>query len=229
MTHRRTKPAGAVRRYGVLVGRIRDGKESESGQGKSPHYEIWVTAGDADFRIAVNVRSVDGSDVLAFYDPAYQAPDGLDLAELAASAGYRPIATGPGGEGHGSGGLDYLRQNLFARDRMSQIPPDGAGITLSNLLDGQVERAKADQQAVVIAFGESFQDQGADQYFGFSPERGVHDIHMMQGNSGNFANDNRVYGDGALFIRFQGGETVALFTRFTVQATTTDDATGAPR
>jgi hypothetical protein len=36
-----------------------------------------------------------------------------------------------------------------------------------------------------------------DQYFGFQPERGIHDIHMMQGNSGKFASDNRVLGDGA--------------------------------
>ncbi len=64
--------------------------------------------------------------------------------------------------------------------------------------------------------------------FGFSPERGVHDIHMMQGNRGSFADDNRVNGDGALFIRYTGGETVALFSRFSVQDIPTDDATGAP-
>jgi len=77
---------------------------------------------------------------------------------------------------------------------------------------------------VVIAFGEFFQDPGRDQTFGFAPELGVHDIHMMQGNSGNFADDNRINGDGALFIRFAGGETVALFARFSVQSTTTDDS-----
>jgi uncharacterized protein YukJ len=47
-------------------------------------------------------------------------------------------------------------------------------------------------------------------------------------NSGSFANDNRINGDGALFIRFTGGETVALFVRFSVQSTTTDDQ-GNPR
>jgi len=76
--------------------------------------------------------------------------------------------------------------------------------------------------------GESFADQGSDETFGFSPERGVHDIHMMQGNSGSFPNDNRVNGDGALFIRYAGGETIALFVRFTVQDIRTDDQTGAP-
>lgn len=111
---------------------------------------------------------------------------------------------------------------------MVPIPPDGAQVTLTNLLDGQIERAKADTAAVAVIFGESFADGGADETFGFSPERGIHDTHMMQGNTGSFADDNRVDGDGALFIRFAGGETAALFARFSVQATETDDATGAP-
>ena len=190
----------------------------EDPAGHSPHYEIWVQA-DQNYRIAVNVRSVDGSDVVAHYDPNFTNPTKLGLAGLAAGAkGFTALPTGPGGKG-----LDYLRDDLFPIDVMAPIPPDGQGVTLRNLLDGQVERAKADHSAVVIAFGEFFQDRGSDSTFGFSPELGVHDIHMMQGNSGNFADDNRINGDGALFIRFAGGETVALFVRFTMQSTTTDD------
>jgi hypothetical protein len=45
-------------------------------------------------------------------------------------------------------------------------------VTLSNLLDGQVERAKTDRSAVVIAVGEFFQDRGRDETFNFAPERG---------------------------------------------------------
>lgn len=41
--------------------------------------------------------------------------------------------------------------------------------------------------------------------------------------SGDFAKDNRVGGDGALFIRFSGGEMIALFVRFDTQSTSTDD------
>jgi hypothetical protein len=54
-----------------------------------------------------------------------------------------------------------------------------------------IEQAKANTEAVVIAFGESFVDNGSDHTFGFSPERGVHDIHMMQGNSGSFSGRRR--------------------------------------
>jgi uncharacterized protein YukJ len=222
MSHKRTKPPGQQRTYGLLVGQIKEGMMNPSG--KSPHYEIWVSA-DRNYRIALNVQSVDGSDVLAFFDPNYTAATKLNLADRAAGApGFFPLKTGPDGQG-----LDYLRDQLFPVDQMAPIPDEGPGISLANLLDAQAERAKADSAAIVLACGEFFQDQGADPTFNFSPELGVHDIHMMQGNSGQFANDNRVNGDGALFIRFKGGETVALFVRFTVQDIPTDNQTGAPQ
>ena len=106
---------------------------------------------------------------------------------------------------------------------MTPIPTEVQAISLRNLWGAQIKHAKADQDAVVIAFGEFFRDRGRDSTFGFSPEPGVHDIHMMQSNTGSFADDNRINGDGALFIRFTGGETVALFVRFTTQSTKTDD------
>jgi len=51
MSHRRTKPAGAQRTHGVLVGKIEDGRMDPGG--KSLHYEIWLKA-ESDYRIAVN-------------------------------------------------------------------------------------------------------------------------------------------------------------------------------
>jgi uncharacterized protein YukJ len=224
MVHARTKPAGAVRHYGVLVGSIVDGFESPDGS--SPHYEIRVNGGQ-DFRIAVNVQSMDGSEVLAFFDAKFGQSGKLDLTPLLnGQHGFQALQTGPAG----SGGLDYLRDNLFPIDSMQPIPAAGSGVSLSNLLDANIERAKADPTALVVAFGEFFADAGqVDKYFGFSPEQGIHDIHMMQGNSGSFASDNRVHGDGALFLSFNSAqEIVALFARFQTQSVHTDDRTGAP-
>lgn len=112
---------------------------------------------------------------------------------------------------------------------MMPVPPDGdGGGALSPLLDARIAAAVADAGSVVLAFGEFFQDAGRDATFGFSPEKGVHDIHMMQGNSGKFADDNRARGDGALFLRSGSGVVVALFVRFTTQSIDTDPSTGAP-
>jgi uncharacterized protein YukJ len=206
----------AARTYGVLVGTVKAGQLDPAGN--SPHYEIWIDAGD-NYRVAVNVRSVDASEVLVHYDPAYALPTKRDLPALAAGPhGFTALPTGPDGSG-----LDYVRDALFALADMHPIPPDGMGVTLQNLLDGQIQRAVADPAAVAVAFGDGFIDAGTDATFGFTPERGVHDIHMMQGNSGSFAADNRSNGDGALFIRYTGGTTMALFIRFTTQVTTTDD------
>jgi uncharacterized protein YukJ len=58
---------------------------------------------------------------------------------------------------------------------------------------------------------------------GFALGRGVHDIHMMQGNSVSFKRDNRINGDGALFMRFARGRQWPLFVRFASQAVHTDE------
>lgn len=209
----------AANSYGVLVGKIKDGRIDPPST-KTPHYEIWVVAGN-NYRIAVNVRSDDQSEVLAYFDPNFTLPTKLNLPALAAGMpGFKALSTGPKGQG-----LDYLRDNLFPLSDMTPIPDEGSGVTLANLLDAQIQRAKADTGAVVIAFGDSFTDSTKDPIFGFTPDRGIHDIHMMQGNpvNGSFAKDNRINGDGALFIRYTGGETVALFVRFATESTTTDD------
>ena len=202
------------RTYGVLVGDIRDGQLDPTG--KTPHYEIWVVADGTNYRVAVNVISQDDSDVLAYFDPTFTAPSGFkkfDFAALArGSSGFTPLAVGADGKG-----LDYVKDQIFPLDKMTLIPPEGGGINLKNLLDAQIERAKADTDAIAIVFGQYYQDAGADVSFGFSPERGVHDVHLMQGDTGGHQDENRSNGDGALFLVFKGGETAALFVRFQTQ------------
>jgi uncharacterized protein YukJ len=78
--------------------------------------------------------------------------------------------------------------------RSMTCPPSrmrAPGVTFKDLPDGRIERAEADAEAVVIAFGDHFADPGADQPFCIEPEVGIHDFHMIKGNSGIFANDNR--------------------------------------
>lgn len=217
MTMERFRPAASKYVYGALVGRITDGKENPNGS--SPHYEILVDASGTPYRIAVNIRSVEGSEVLAYSDRQYANDTKLGLTQrFAGTHGFTALSTGKNGQG-----LDYLRDNLFPLEKMAPIAPDGNGGTLSALLDAQIQRARKDAQAVVLAIGDKFDDYATREPLVFSLGRGVHDIHMMQGNSGRFADDNRINGDGALFIRFGDGQTFALFVRFATQATKTDD------
>jgi hypothetical protein len=66
-----------------------------------------------------------------------------------------------------------------------------------------------------------------DKIFGFRPGNGVHDIHMNQGNSARFRDDDGVWQDGGLLFRFPGEDRwVATFLAFQSQAWHTDDTTG---
>ena len=72
-------------------------------------------------------------------------------------------------------------------------------------------------------------DEGG-QLFGFRPGRGIHDIHMNQGNPiGSFSDDNGPWQDGGLVFEFPHQKLwTAVFLKFQTQAWHTDDKTGDP-
>ena len=114
---------------------------------------------------------------------------------------------------------------------MRPLPPDVSGPDndLADWLDHYTERAMADDQATLYAFGERWGPEAnvPDKIFGFRPGNGVHDIHMNQGNSGRFREDDGVWQDGGLLFRFPGEDRwVAIFLAFQSQAWHTDDTTG---
>ena len=131
--------------------------------------------------------------------------------------------------------LDYIRGNLFQRDLMRPVPTAAPGPEndLGDFLDHYVRRALGDAEARAFVFGQAWGPEPItpDKVFHFSPGNGVHDIHMNQGNSGRFADDNGVFQDGGLLLRFpgaDGGAWVAIFLAFQSQSFHTDDATGDP-
>ncbi|URD35158.1 YukJ family protein [Methylobacterium tardum] len=218
-----------LRSYSVLKGRpvgIR------LGSGASPHYQIHIVVGDEDYRIAINVQSGDGSECDFLLRSRFEHPITARLAELA--PGLHPQAPGPDGLG-----LDYIRGNLLQPQKMVPLPATAAGPDndLNEKLDHYIQRALADENAVVYAFGATWGPEPGkpDKYFGFRPGRGIHDIHMNQGNppppKGKAAwfEDNGPWQDGGLVIQFPSQEQwVAVFMKFQSQAWHTDDDTGKP-
>jgi uncharacterized protein YukJ len=87
-------------------------------------------------------------------------------------------------------------------------------------------------QAEVFAFGSGWDDSISGhpdprQYFHPNPSRGIHDIHMNQGDTGSEKKNNGAGQDGALFIRFIGASATAdtwvgMFFRFQNQSINTD-------
>ncbi|MDQ3600405.1 MAG: DUF2278 family protein [Actinomycetota bacterium] len=209
--------------YGVLVGRVLESR-TEGGT-DTPHFQIRVQGCGTDFRVAVNVLSQQSpSELLYVADEAFQHPQVQTLSDL--PDGFIAVPSRPGGIA-----LDYIRGNLFDRRAMRALPATAPGPDndLADKLEHYVSRAAADPAARLYAFGERWGPEAGqpDKVFGFSPGNGVHDIHMNQGNTGRFRDDDGVWQDGGLLLHYPGPDQwVAIFLAFQSQSWHTDDQTG---
>jgi uncharacterized protein YukJ len=211
-----------LRSYGVLKGKA---IEVRLGAGQSPHYQVRLVDDDADYRIAVNVKSqLPPSDVEYIVAEHYDHP--ITAAVEPLPVGFTRLESKPG-----TGALDFIRGNLFDRAQMRPLPFNVPGFDndLNEKIDRVMQRAVADEAAVVYAFGERWgpEPRTKDKYFGFLPGNGIHDIHMNQGNAERFVGDDGVYQDGGLLVHFPDQhEWTAVYLRFQSQSWHTDDRTG---
>ncbi|PBC60573.1 hypothetical protein BKI49_29170 [Streptomyces sp. Tue6028] len=213
-----------LKAYGVLITRAVDTRRE--GSVDTPHYQIHLTDDqDVHYRAAVNMKSQERpSELLYLVDDDLHHPVTGRLEGL--PSGWNALPSGPGGPN-----LDFVRGNLFDPARMRPLPPDAQGPDndLADLLDHYVRRAVDDPAARVYLFGERFGPEPAvkDKIFGFLPGNGVHDIHMNQGNSARFQDDDGVWQDGGLLIHFPApSRWVGVFLAFQSQSWHTDDVTG---
>ena len=210
-----------IDKYGVLKGKAKD---SINGQGNSPHFQVKVSNHDR-YRIAINVKSQDSpSDDLYYVDENFDHPILKDLQTL--DFGFQKLDSKPGGMA-----LDFIRANLFDTSKMIPLPANvpGPDNDLNELLHKYVERSMAMESSEVYAFGQRWgpENNKRDQYFDFLPGNGIHDIHMNQGNSSNWANDDGPWQDGGLIFHFPDeNRWVAVFLAFQSQCFHTDDTTG---
>jgi uncharacterized protein YukJ len=212
----------ALKNYGVLKGRPIDRR---LGFGSSPHYQVHLVDEDTDFRIAVNIKSKKfPSELLYLIEENYAFPFADDLIEL--PAGFTHIERTPGGLA-----LDYIRGNHFNPDKMIPLPHDvpGPDNDLNEKIDYHVQRALAEEDAMIYAFGERWGPEPGrrDKYFGFKPGNGIHDIHMNQGSVAQFQKYNGVWQDGGMLLHLPSADRwVAVFLAFQSQCWHTDDEKG---
>ncbi|KAJ5506915.1 hypothetical protein N7453_005872 [Penicillium expansum] len=113
--------------------------------------------------------------------------------------------------------LDYIRSNLFNLKTGRILPHDvpGSNNDMIDVLEPEVKQA-IDSKADIYLFGEPFGDR-----------KGIHNVHMNQGNVEKFANDDGVFQDGGLLINYPlSGRWVGVFIGFASQAVHTDNKTG---
>ena len=211
-----------LKNYGVLKGRPID---RQLGSGRNPHYQIHVVDETTDYRIAVNVASqLSPSELEYLIDAQFEHPFQPQWEQL--SQGWHSLASRPGGPA-----LDFIRTNLFDPRKLQPLPFNipGPDNDLNEKLDHYVQRAMADEEALIYIFGERWgpEQTKKDKIFGFLPGNGVHDVHMNQANVGRFTQDDGVYQDGAMLLHFPGhGQWVGIFLKFQSQTWHTDDTTG---
>ena len=202
-----------------------EGHRGPIGSGGSPHYQVRIIDDTTDYRIAVNVKSqLPPSDVEFIIIEHFQHPITPIIEQL--PKGFTAVERKPG-----SGALDFIRGNLFDRAEMRPLPFNVPGFDndLNEKLDRVMQRAVADEAALVYAFGERWGPEPAtkDKYFGFLPGNGIHDIHMNQGNAAKFVADDGVFQDGGVLVHFPDQqEWTAIFLKFQSQSWHTDDITG---
>jgi uncharacterized protein YukJ len=211
-----------LKNYGMLKGKA---IEVRPGAGQNPHYQVRIVDDTTDYRIAINVQSaLSPSELEYLIDDRFTHPITAMLQE--APLGFTHITSKPG-----TTALDYIRGNLFDRTKMRILPFNVPGIDndLNEKIDGVMQRAVADEEALVYAFGERWgpEQNKKDKYFGFLPGNGIHDIHMNQSNVGQFKGDDGVWQDGGVIVYFPGQQQwVAIFLKFQSQGWHTDDKTG---
>ncbi len=212
-----------LKRYGVLKGSVLDARREDDAD--TPHYQVNVHADNTSYRVAVNVKSrMSPSELLFFVDDSFRHPVTAGLPGL--PHGFTELQRGPGRLA-----LDFIRGNLFDRQRLRPLPHDlpGPDNDLSDRVEHYVARATREHGSEVYAFGEPWgpEQDNRDKIFGFLPGNGIHDIHMNQGNHPQFARDDGVWQDGALVFRFPStNQWVAVFLAFQSQVWHTDDSSG---
>ncbi|MDK1494085.1 DUF2278 family protein [Sinorhizobium sp. 7-81] len=194
--------------------------------GSSPHYQVLVSENGTLHRIAINVRSQDGSEVEFLVRSRFEHPITDLLADL--PEGLHETSSEPGGIA-----LDFIRGNLMQPWEFTPLPLTAAGLDndLNEKIDAYIQRAMSDEGAMLYAFGETWgpEHDKADKYFGFKPGRGIHDIHFNQGNPpGRFAGQNGAWQDGGLILEFpRERQWVGIFLKFQTQAWHSDDGDGS--
>jgi uncharacterized protein YukJ len=222
-----------ITNYSVLAGKPTAGKVVT---GASAHYQITMQATGGPFTVAVNIQSVDGSEVLYDIVEDFTLPDLAGLQAL--PMGMTALKSEPGGLA-----LDFVRSTvngvpMITKEQMTLLPKASTKAKGAGPEEEMIQRARvkalenavitllnmtiADKDGVIYAFGSA--------YAGSGKVNGIHDIHMNQGNpvggkGAGFSGDNGVWQDGALFISLPSkGTWTAVFIAFQTESWSTDSA-----
>ncbi|OIR24625.1 alternate gene name: yukI [Bathymodiolus thermophilus thioautotrophic gill symbiont] len=141
--------------YGLISGILL--KDFE--KGAHPHLYLYIKNDTEEpFRVAVNVRDYDDSDVFFAHIKDLKADFLKNLSTLKNGAYYLQPA-------NQENSLDYIKEEFIKEAHFTQTPEEELGNTLLDILKPYID---ADNGSRVTAYGSRFPG-------------GIHDIHMNQG------------------------------------------------
>src|SRR6202040_3832730 len=126
-----------ITNYSVLAGKPTAGKVVS---GASMHYQITMQATGGPFTVAVNIQSVDGSDVLYAIEEGFTPPDLAGLTAL--PMGMTKLQSKPGGLA-----LDYVRSTvggapMITKAQMTLLPQFNAKAKTGGAEEQMIEQAR---------------------------------------------------------------------------------------
>ncbi|QOS80061.1 YukJ family protein [Paenibacillus sp. JNUCC31] len=222
--------------YGVLKCKLADVEKVYVPSKGTNHVEVLVIGDSHEkFRLAINIQSSvsprhlsedTANQVLYYVGEDFSSEEITHLPDL--QFGFTEIT-----KGNRNIALDFIRGNLVIPNKMVFLPntdpensednnPDN---DLYDKVTSYIEEAKQ-KNATLYVFGEPWgpEKNKPDKYFDFEPGRGIHNIHMNQGNAGKYAKENGSWQDGGVLIHHENeNRWVAIFLAFQSQSWCTND------
>lgn len=202
-----------VTEYGVWKAKpISYTYETKGDDPVSPHLSlIFKDDKPSQGRAAINIKSGDREEsrLVCWLSQPFQNPVVDELEKL--DTGFH-LLEGTDEQGLGGLALDYIRGNLFQAQTGKLLPHDieGEDNDILDVIRPVLDRAISNK-ATIYLYGSHFNNG-----------KGIHNVHMNQGNPKRFARDNGVFQDGGFVLRFND-HWEAVFIGFASQAIHTGD------
>lgn len=168
------------------------------------HIYIQTVADDKDYSIGINVCSNVEPHLMQYVLKEYEETDFKeDSQEHKLFKLFHQRKEGQYTVRSNSGPrIDYQSQQWFAEEEMKTATRQkDANNQLGQAIVDLINRAMEEPEAYIVAFGRAWGPyKEADRTFGFTPARGLHDVHCNRWNGYGKRKASEEYLDGAMFV-----------------------------
>lgn len=205
-------------KYGVLIGQV-EKIMADVAFDKRPHYKIEVITGQKEkYDVSINCKSSDDNYPKVLYHAEENFKNDITDILSKMDSGFHEIDYE--NNLNANIAIDYIRSGLLEPNKMRPLPYDIKGENdLKGFIDKYMKKALNNDKVTIYVFGTCYE----------SGVKGIHNIHMNQGNRGTHYTENKTYHDGCFFIHFTEEENwIAYFLAFQSQSWNTDER-GCPK